>query len=176
MPALSGRVLSVIEMQLLGVRVDPAANAPLILLQETEGQRRVLPIYIGGPEAASIDLALRGTVAPRPLTHDLMVNVLGQLDVHLTQVVVTELVEHTFYAELVLRTGAEEQRVSSRPSDAVALAVRTGTPIWASEEVLDAAGQAPTVEADDADGGESEELVDEFRQFIENISPDDFAG
>ncbi len=162
-------------MQLLGVRVDPAANAPLILLQETEGQRRVLPIYIGGPEASSIDLALRGTVAPRPLTHDLLVNVLGQLDVQLAQVVVTELVEHTFYAELVLRSTEGEQRVSSRPSDAVALAVRTGTPIWASESVLDAAGQVPSDDGDEAEE-EAEELVDEFRQFIENISPEDFGA
>jgi bifunctional DNase/RNase len=162
-------------MELLGVRVDASANAPLILLQETEGKRRVLPIYIGGPEAASIDYALRGTVAPRPLTHDLMVNVLGQLDVQLVQVVVTGLVEHTFYAELVLRTGTEEQRVSSRPSDAVALAVRTGTPIWASDEVLEAAGQLPAEESDGAEEN-PEELVDEFRQFIENISPEDFGG
>jgi len=163
----------VVEMELLGVRVDPAANAPLILLQERAGQRRLLPIYIGGPEAAAIDYALRGVVPPRPLTHDLLVNVLSQLDAELTQVVVTDIQEHTFYAELVLKRGEAVERISSRPSDAVALAVRTGTPILADEDVLEAAGQVPEEQPNESD---AEELVDEFRAFIENISPDDFAS
>src|ERR687893_60670 len=136
-------------MELLGVRVELPANTPILLLRETGGAKRVLPIYIGGPEAAAIAYALEGVESPRPLTHDLLKAVLGELGARLVKVTVTDLVEHTFYAELDLQVGDRHHLVSSRPSDAIALAVRTGTPIFAADEV---------------------------RDFIERVNPDDFAS
>jgi uncharacterized protein len=160
-------------MELLGVRVELPANTPILLLQETGGAKRVLPIYIGGPEAASIAYALEGVESPRPLTHDLLKIVLGELGATLVKVTVTELVEHTYYAELDLQVGDRHHLVSSRPSDAIALAVRTGTPIFADDKVLDEAGQAA---ASDEEEGEADEILEEFRSFIEHVSPDDFAS
>ena len=159
-------------MELLGVRVELPANAPILLLRETGGAKRVLPIYIGGPEAAAIAYALEGVESPRPLTHDLLKTVLGELGATLVKVTVTDLVEHTFYAELDLQVGDRHHLVSSRPSDAIALAVRTGTPIFAAEKVLDEAGQSTTPERE----GEADEILEEFRDFIERVNPDDFAS
>src|SRR5215212_2182090 len=154
-----------VEMELLGVRVELPANTPILLLQETTGAKRVLPIYIGGPEAAAIAYALEGVESPRPLTHDLLKTVLTELGAALVRVTVTELVEHTFYAELDLQVGDRHHIVSSRPSDAIALAVRTGTPIFAAEKVLDEAGQASAREE-----GQEDEIVEEFRDFIEHVN------
>lgn len=162
---------AMVPMELMGVRVEIPANTPVLVLREQDGQQRVLPIYIGGPEATSIHQAIEGIEAPRPLTHDLFVNVLDELGTTLERVVITDVREHTFFAELHLVTAGATRVVSSRPSDAVALAVRTGSPLFASEEVLSAAGQAPEPEPEDAD-----EIIDEFRDFIENINPEDFAG
>lgn len=164
----------VVEMELVGIRVEQAAGTPLMLLRETTGPGRLLPIYIGGPEAAAIAYALEGVVTPRPMTHDLLKTVVEGLGATLERVVITELREHTFFAELELRQGEHLHRISSRPSDAVALAVRTGAPIFASTEVLDEAGQLPAPEETEGEG--EEELVDEFREFIENVSPEDFAS
>jgi bifunctional DNase/RNase len=155
--------------------LEQPANAPIVLLREAEGRRRVLPIYIGNPEAAAIHYALEGHVPPRPLTHDLLRDLLQQLGAALEKVVVTELVEHTYYAELHLRLGPSPITVSSRPSDAIALAVRTGSPIFVEEVVLDEAGQEAEVE--EAEPAEAqEEILEEFRDFIEHVNPDDFAG
>jgi bifunctional DNase/RNase len=165
-------------MEFDGVRIEVPANAPLIMLRERQQPGRLLPIYIGGPEAQAIAYAHEGRTPPRPFTHDLMCTVIERLDAALTRVVITELRDTTFYAELVLRRGTESLVVSSRPSDAVALAVRVGAPIFCSEELLDEAGQdAPVDEAEGVEiEGEAEELVDEFREFLDHISPDDFAG
>lgn len=160
-----------VPMELMGVRVEIPANTPVLVLREQTGQQRVLPIYIGGPEATSIHQAVEGIEAPRPLTHDLFVNVLGELDTTLDRVVITSVRDHTFFAELHLTVGGTSHVVSSRPSDAVALAVRTGSPLFASEDVLESAGQVPEPEVDD-----EEEILDEFRDFIESINPEDFAG
>lgn len=159
----------------MGVRVEVPANAPIVLLRESEGERRVLPIYIGGAEATAIAFALEGVATPRPLTHDLLKNVLEELGASVERIVVTELRDHTFFAELLLRVGDAEHRVSSRPSDAIALAVRTGTPIFAEEAVLDEAGQPGELEEDE-EQADAEELVDEFRDFIERVNPEDFAS
>lgn len=160
-------------MELLGVRVELPANAPIVLLREATGDHRVLPIYIGTNEAAAIAYALENVPVPRPMTHDLFRDILEELGAEPRRIVVTELREHTFYAEIELVIGKATHRVSSRPSDAIALAARTGTPIYAEEQVLAVAGQAA---ADVADGEpESEELVDEFREFIEHVSPEDFG-
>jgi len=163
----------VVEMELLGVRLELPANAPVVLLREQQGERRVLPIYIGPEEARAIALALEGVTTPRPMTHDLVRDLLGAVDVRVLGVTVTELRESTFFAEIELQTGERTLRVSSRPSDAVAIAVRVDAPIFASEEVLaDAAMPA----AEEGEEEEQEEIVDQFRQFIDEVNPEDFAS
>lgn len=162
----------VIAMEVLGVRVEVPANTPVLILREADAPHRLLPIYIGGPEASAIHQALEQIEAPRPLTHDLFASTLGELGWRLTQVVITEVREHTFYAELHLSGPDGATKVlSARPSDSVALAIRLDAAVYASESVLDAAGQAPEPETD-----HEEEILDEFRDFIEHVSPDDFAG
>lgn len=162
-----------IEMELVGVRVQLPTNTPILLLRETTGQRRVVPIYIGGPEAHAIDLALSGTPMARPMTHDLFAEVIDGLGAALERVVVTELRNSTFYAELYLRdANGGVQTISSRPSDAIALAARTGSPIFAEEALIDEAG----IEEDEADesAGDEEEMVQELRKFLEEVNPEDF--
>jgi bifunctional DNase/RNase len=161
-----------VEMELVGVRVELPSNAPIVLLREVGGQHRTLPIFIGGPEATAIAFALEGVETPRPMTHDLMKDVLDAIGGSLDRVVVTELRESTFYAELHLATPAGEHVVSSRPSDAVALAARTGTTIFCNESVLDEAAYPP----DDDAPEEAEEVVEQFREFIDSVNPDDFAS
>jgi len=161
----------VVPLELVGVRVEIPANTPMVLLREQTGRQRLLPIYIGTPEATSIHYALEGVTPPRPLTHDLFIQVLTTLGVALEQIVVTEMRDHTYFAELHLRRDGELTVMSSRPSDAIALAVRCSAPLFASEELLDEVGQEPTPEPEE----EAEEILDEFRDFIERVNPDDFA-
>ena len=172
-----------VEMELLGVQVEMPSNLPMMLLRETEGQRRVLPVYIDTPEARAIHLGVDKVKVVRPLTHDLMKLLLEDLGAALLRVTVTELRERTFYAELLLEVDGNERIISSRPSDAVALAVRMDAPIFASEEVLGEAGQFLVDEDEDEndeDGGESaadsDELLEEFKQFIDDVSPEDFES
>lgn len=161
-----------VEMELVGVRVELPTNAPIVLLRETEGDRRTLPIFIGSPEAQAIAFALEGVDTPRPMTHDLLKAVLDEVGVSLARIVITELRETTFYAELHLSGTGGSHVVSSRPSDAIALAVRTGTPIFADEGVLDEAGYS----ADEPDDEEPEDVVEQFREFIDRVNPEDFAS
>lgn len=162
------------EMELVGVRVQMPTNAPILLLREVEGDKRTLPIYIGGPEAHAIDLALSDTKTARPMTHDLVVNLLEQLNAKLERIVITELRQGTFYADLYLRDVADEvTTMSVRPSDAIAIAVRLDTPIFADEALVDEAG----IEAeDDEDEGDEEEMVEELRKFLDEVNPEDFKG
>ena len=160
------------EMELLGVRVEMPSNAPMVLLRERAGSGRTVQIFVGAAEATAIALALDGVETPRPMTHDLLAEVLGSLDVELSAVVVTELRDKTFFAELHLRRqgqGGEPIVVSARPSDAVAVAVRTGTSIYAAEEVIAEAGYT-----ENADSDGPEEVVEEFKEFLDTISPEDF--
>jgi uncharacterized protein len=162
-------------MELLGVRLELPANAPVVLLREQGGERRVLPIYIGPEEARAIALALEGVSTPRPMTHDLLRDILGGLDVKVLSITVTELKESTFFAELELQTsGGRTVRISSRPSDAVAIAVRVDAPIYAAEHVLAEAAMPAAVEGEDEE--EQEEIVDQFREFIDQVNPEDFAS
>lgn len=161
-------------MDLVGVRVELPSNTPIALLRERTGERRVLPIFIGGPEATAIAFALEEVVTPRPMTHDLVRNLLDDLGVSIESVSVTELRDRTFYAEIELHAADGIHRVSSRPSDAIALAVRVGTPIYAAEEVLDEAGFP--AEEDREEGEPEAEVVEEFRQFIDSVNPEDFAS
>ncbi|MCB0988216.1 MAG: bifunctional nuclease family protein [Microthrixaceae bacterium] len=161
-----------VEMEVVGVRVEMPSSSPIALLREVGGTQRVLPIFIGAPEATAIALALDDVVTPRPMTHDLMTNVIEELGANLDHVSVTDLRDGVFYAELHLATGVGPHTISSRPSDAIALAVRTGSPIYAAESVLD---EAAYVEEDQADGPEAEAMVEEFKEFIDSVDPEDFA-
>ena len=157
---------------MLGVRVEMPSNAPIVLLRERSDTARLLPIFIGIPEATAIALALDGEPTPRPMTHDLLRQVLEELSTALDRVVVTELRDRTFYAELHLVRSGKKIVVSSRPSDAIALAARTGTPIYADEAVIDEAGYAEGVPDSDE---RAEEVVEQFKEFIDSISPEDFG-
>ncbi|MEM7140474.1 MAG: bifunctional nuclease family protein [Actinomycetota bacterium] len=165
------------EMELIGVRVEMPTNAPMVLLRERGGTGRTVPIYIGAPEATAIALALDGVDTPRPMTHDLMRDVLEELGVDVERIVVSDLHDKTFFAEIHMRRDDATHVVSSRPSDAIALAARTGTPIFAAETVVDDAGYTESDDDDDdEDANESEEVVEEFKEFLDNISPEDFEG
>jgi len=153
-------------MEVVGVRVEMPTNQPIVLLKETGGER-YLPIWIGPMEATAIAFAQQGMVPPRPLTHDLMRDILQALKVELSQVNITALRDGIFYADLVFSNGAE---VSARPSDSIALALRTGAQIFASEEILDEAGVAIPEEQED-----NETEVEKFREFLDTISPEDFG-
>ena len=163
-------------MQLVGVRVEMPSSSPIALLREVAGERRVLPIFIGAPEATAIAFALEEVSTPRPMTHDLLRNLLDELGVSLERVTVTALDGGVFYAELELHAPDGVHTVSSRPSDALALAARTGAPIYAAEAVLDEAGYLEDATDDDlADEVPSEEVVEQFRDFIDSVNPEDFA-
>jgi bifunctional DNase/RNase len=165
-----------VEVRLRAVRVDLQSNTPVLLLQETEGEGRTLPIFIGTPEATAIAYALQGVDMPRPMTHDLMKDVLTALNAEVERVVVTELRAATYYAELHLRRDGQRAVVSSRPSDAVAVAVRTGSPLYVSDELMDAEGILLAIESgEDEDDASPEELVGQFRQFLDSIKPEDFG-
>ena len=151
------------QLDVVGVRVEMPSNQPLVLLRESEGDR-YLPIWIGAAEAAAIAFAQQGVVPPRPLTHDLLKDVVDALGHPLEQIRISDLREGVFYAELVFGNGTE---VSARPSDAIALALRTGTPIFGAESVLDEAG-VPIPE-------EEEDEVEKFREFLDQINPEDFG-
>jgi len=172
-----------VEVRLRAVRVDLQSNTPVLLLQESEGLGRTLPIFIGAPEATAIAFALQGMETPRPMTHDLIHDLLEALDADVVRVVVTELRASTYYAEIVLRQDGHELPVSSRPSDAVAVAVRTGAPLFVSDELMDAEGIMLAVDEEEeesdeepADDGNPEEIVGEFRSFLDSIRPEDFSS
>ena len=154
-----------IELELVGVRVELPHNQPIVLLKERTGER-FLPIWIGAVEATSIAFALQGVATARPMTHDLMRDLLASLDVSVDRIVVTQLRERTFYAEIQMTQDGEAIVVSSRPSDAIALAVRATVPIFADEEVLAEAG----IEIEDDD----EQEVEQFKEFLDSVTPEDF--
>ena len=158
-----------IRVSLVGVRVEVPSNQPIVLLREVEGQR-YLPIFIGPPEATAIVYALQGMETPRPMTHDLFKTVLDDMSMRLQQVVITELHDGTFYAEIELAGNGNAYRISSRPSDAIALAVRyeDAVPIFADEAVLDEAGVL-------FENDEEEEQIEQFREFLDQVRPEDFA-
>ena len=161
-----------IELNLVGVRLELPTNSPIVRLREREG-RRYLPIWIGQNEAHAIALAQQGIPTPRPLTHDLMKNLLDETGVHLDRIVITELREGIFYAVIQMSRNGSRFEVSSRPSDAIALAVRASIPIFADDEVLvEAAIDVP--EGDEEEQEEEQEL-EKFREFLEQVQPEDFA-
>lgn len=165
-----------VRVLLRAVRVDLQSNTPVLLLQETDGEGRTLPIFIGSPEATAIAYALQGVTMPRPLTHDLMKDLLGALDISVERIIITELRASTYYAELHLVQGTVRTVVSSRPSDAVAVAVRTEAPLFVSDELMESEGIMLALESDEDSDEVPEELVGEFRQFLDSVRPEDFEG
>lgn len=161
-----------ILVEVVGVRVEMPSNQPIILLKEAAGTR-FLPIWVGAVEATAIAFAQQGVIPPRPLTHDLMKELVVTLDATLTAVHLTELRDGVFYANLLLRNASNQELVlSARPSDAIALALRTQSDILASEELFNEAGIEMPVE----DASQANEEVERFREFLDQINPEDFAG
>jgi bifunctional DNase/RNase len=150
------------EVEVVGVRVEMPSNQPIVLLREADGER-YLPIWIGAVEATAIAFAQQGVVPPRPLTHDLLKNVLESTGNALTEVRITEMTDGVFYAVMVLDTGVE---IDARPSDSIALAMRTGARIVCAEALLYDVGIAVP--------DEREEEVEKFREFLDHVSPEDF--
>ena len=152
------------EMDVVGVRVEMPSNQPIVLLREVTGER-YLPIWIGAVEATAIAFAQQGVTPPRPLTHDLMRDVLEATGQQLEEVRIIDMQDNVFFAQLVFAGGAE---VGARPSDSIALALRTGTRIVCAEAVLEEAGLAVPAEQEDE--------VERFREFLDHVSPDDFES
>ena len=167
------------EMEIYGVSFDLVGKQPIVLLKTADGNK-FLPIWIGHPEAAAILVKLQNASTPRPMTHDLVTDILGHLDAEVVSVAVTELRENTFYARITLQQNGSEIEIDSRPSDAIALAVRCGAKIYAADDVIDESGIEFEGEAGDTDElGAVTPLADldpaEFRRFLDSVSPDEFA-
>ena len=152
------------RLEVIGVRVEMPSSQPIVLLRETGGDR-YLPIWIGAVEATSIAFAQQGVLPPRPLTHDLLKDLLLAVGSNLEQVEISEMKDGVFYATLKLANGVE---LSARPSDAIALALRTGSPIFGGEALLDEVG----IEIAD----QSDDEVEKFREFLDQIEPEDIVG
>jgi bifunctional DNase/RNase len=169
-----------IEVVLRAVRVDVGSSTPLLLLEEVGGER-VLPIFIGAPEAAAIAYALQGVEAPRPMSHDLLGHVITALGAKVFSVEITELVDNTFFANLRLVRTNEEIIVSARPSDAVALALRVGAPILVGDDLMAAEGKVMQLAYDEddeeyvaLDTPSEADLVAQLREFLDQVRPEDF--
>ena len=159
-----------VEMTIYGVSFDLVGKQPIVLLKTAEGNK-FLPIWIGHPEAAAILIKLQGQSAPRPLTHDLLVNILGELEVEVVHVTVTELRENTFYASITVKQDGSEIEIDSRSSDAIAVAVRAQVPIYAADSVIEESAIEFEHEVED-----TEEVVEKFKDFLDQVTPEDFAA
>lgn len=156
-----------IEMKVAGIALEAASRSPIILLRDAT-ERRQLPIYIGQEQARAIVSVLENQTPPRPLTHDLMVNLLEEWGMVVDRVVIHSLQDNTFYAILTVRQGEVKKEIDARPSDAIAIALRTRSPIWVMEEVLADASMPVDRDADEAESKA-------FRDFLSNLRPSDFA-
>ena len=170
------------EMVIYGVSFDMVGKQPIVLLRTVDGNR-FLPIWIGHPEAAAILVKLQNAAPARPMTHDLLNDVVGQLDAEVVSIAVTEMRENTYYARITLQQNGSEIEVDSRPSDAIALAVRSGAKIYVADEVIEESGVEFEGEATEEDLAEvagmsrlSELDPEEFRAFLDTVSPDEFAA
>lgn len=158
-----------IHLEVVGVHIEDAQNLAVLWLQKVDDDSRVLEIFIGPIEAEAITLAQQGVIPPRPLTHNLLLDVLTALGVSIAEVHITKIESNTFYAELVLSNGT---RVSARPSDAVALAIRAEVPVLVTADVFETA--AKLIRADETTDENPEEEIEAFRHFLEDLNPDDF--
>jgi len=161
-----------LEMKIAGIALDPSTNMPIIILKDLNGDN-ALPIWIGIAEASAIATKLENIDLARPMTHDLLRNILGRLEVTLEKVEVTDLRDNTFYANLYLRVGSRVVMIDSRPSDAIALALRTDSPIFVSEEVIKKSKRAELKNAKGEDLSEAQK--DRLAEILENLSPDAFG-
>jgi uncharacterized protein len=157
------------EMVIYGVSFDLVGKQPIVLLKTADGNR-YLPIWIGQPEAAAILMKLQGAATPRPMTHDLVTELLEQLDAQVVRITVTELRDNTFYASITVQQNGSEIEIDSRPSDAIALAVRAEAPIFAADRVI----EESAIEFEGEEVNE-EEIVSDFKKFLDNVSPEEFA-
>lgn len=168
-----------VQVRVLGVALDPAQQHVILLKPVDALSDKVLPVWIGAQEATSILVAVEGVEPPRPLAHDLMMSLLGAIDATVDRVEVTRIEDGTFYAEVTVSTLIGSRVVDARPSDAIALASRAGAPMFVADEVLDEAGIPDTV-SETPDGAETPEAAErsvaEFREFLDDIDPDDFRG
>ncbi len=146
-----------IQMKVEGLLFDPRSGMYILLLKEIDGAQ-TLPIWIGKPEADSIALALGRVITPRPLTHDLLKNILTTLDIGVSRIVVTDIIDNTYYASLYLLDGSKEIPVDSRPSDAVAIALRLHVPIFVEDDILE------------------KRHTDELEEWLKNLKPEDFGN
>jgi bifunctional DNase/RNase len=167
------------EMNVYGVSFDLVGKQPIVLLKTADGDK-VLPVWIGHPEAASILMKLQGQEAPRPQTHDLLADVIAQLDAEVVRVTVTELRDNTFHASITLRRNGDEIEVDSRTSDAIALALRAGAKIFAADDVIEESGVVFEGDGQDLESRmPATSLADldpaEFRRFLDTVSPEEFA-
>ncbi len=160
------------EMVIYGVSFDLVGKQPIVLLKTTDGNK-FLPIWIGHPEAAAILMKLQSQAPPRPMTHDLVADMLQQLGAQVTRITVTELRENTFYAQITVQLDGSEIEIDSRPSDAIALAIRAEAPIFAADSVIEES--AIEFEGEEVSEEEIESKVKEFKQFLEQVTPDQFA-
>ena len=169
-----------VNMELVGVRIEMPSNQPIVLLKEVDGSR-FLPIWVGAVEATAIAFAQQGLAAQRPLTHDLIANILQVADLTMTSVHITQLKDGIFYAEIQIRTeAAAVLKISARPSDAIAIALRTKSNILADSDLLDQVGidipERLIGDGDEVDGQASDGEMERFREFLDQINPEDFAG
>ena len=158
------------EMVIYGVSFDMVGKQPIVLLKTADGNK-FLPIWIGHPEAAAILMKLQGASTPRPMTHDLVTDMLEKLEARVARIAVTELRENTFYAVVTVTVDGSEIEIDSRPSDAIALAVRSDAPIFADDSVI----EESAIEFEHEDVNE-EEVVEEFKKFLDEVKPDDFSA
>ncbi|MFN0092431.1 MAG: bifunctional nuclease family protein [Acidimicrobiales bacterium] len=162
------------RVDLAGLAMEGASGAPIVLLRERDAPHRLLPIFIGGVEAAAIAVAVGGVTPPRPLTHDLMAEMIRSLHVELDAVEITDLAEGAFLARIAMHGPLGEHRLDTRPSDAIALAVRLGAPLFVSEAVLDEAGASVLGDLEGPDEASIDAAVDEFRAFLDDLDPAEF--
>jgi bifunctional DNase/RNase len=160
------------EMHIYGVSFDLVGKQPIVLLKTAEGNK-FLPIWIGHPEAAAILMKLQSQAPPRPMTHDLMSELLEQLEAQVVRITVTELRENTFYAQITVQQDGREIEIDSRPSDAIALAIRADAPIFAADRVIEES--AIEFEGDDVDQEVLEAEVAKFKNFLDEVTAEDFA-
>ncbi|MFL5913227.1 MAG: bifunctional nuclease family protein [Gaiellaceae bacterium] len=160
------------EMLIYGVSFDLVGKQPIVLLKTADGNK-FLPIWIGHPEAAAILMKLQSQAPPRPMTHDLLSDMLEQLGAQIVRITVTELRENTFYAQITLQQDGGEIEIDSRPSDAIALAIRAEAPIFAADRVIEES--AIEFEGEEIDQDRLDEEVAKFRNFLDEVTPDQFA-
>lgn len=168
-----------VELRIVDVRVHESTRSPYVEVRALDGTDRLLPIFIGMPEAAAIKRALEERLLPRPLTHELLASIIATLGARLDQVVITEFVDKIFHAEMHFTLGDRRETVPCRPSDAMAIALRLGTKVFANDAVLDLCAVSDTDDptVDEADEPvDPDELVEEFNRFLDTLNPEDFGG